>query len=544
VNRVDIQNIVNLRKKLPPSYFLNSSSNNKQKSFYISTNLKIKKYRNKVFEKKFSQILKNSICFNIALLHLYTRYKLRLIKYLYHTHKCINLYFNKKKNFLKKCTRLPQSLKYLFENARNYFHYHNKILSQVIIPEIFEMCYIKCLCADYNITCDNKNIDKLMDENAIIYTINKLMPGEHIDFLIKLHNFFEGVKNLNYQQVAQKCSSVPFLLSFINKIHNDEDFLSRYTKTYQEWTQFNKNFLNYKGSFYNIGQKIEQLKTSFNKKKLAKELLTIISDDKDVVCKFLISTRLFSTIGYENIFDITYSHISEKIINPREKEDFSSFVIYKTILLKNTITFNKKDIKFFDFSFNISSNFKNISALINTFSEWLYGRTTSPLFNHFAGFLTFFDYYLFLLEKDYILKIYSGQKKNLLHQCLLQNKEFLYCMSLNLDKETKKYWPLLKKFFNEKKIKKITPLNLYKVIKKLNPPGAGKKLYESFKDAKNCCEKSEEKSKHDFNCGTINEICDIKYESLTYIRKIGEKRLEEILGTALFKFLQKIATKN
>lgn len=542
IDEHNISNIINLNTEIPHPYILNSFSNpNKTRFFYISNKLELKKYEDDFFEKNFSEIRKNSICYNISILQLYNEATLNIPAHVSYIYKCMEAYFNGKETYKEVCKLLPNIIIKLYDNFKIYFYYQNRILRKKILPEILDMCYNKCFCGNYNIDCRNQDGVNDLDEGYIVDSLIKLFKNENETFLMKLNNLIEGINTLSYnKEIEKKCNSIQEIKQVLDRINSNNDFISNYKKLHNEWNIIRKSDTKERGNIINklldVTNNIEKLKVNFNKLALRNKFLQIFKNEKDVVCKFIIFTEIFSKIGYDNAINISYYDLIKYISNKEEKEQFTGFVIYKITSLTNTIKYNDKELRFLNLSFDSPKNLANVSDSLNTLSEWLYGGKSTSLFNYYAGLLTFLDYYIFFLNKSSLIEKYMTGKTSNFSDCLLNKKDLLSCVTSKLEKNNKPYLKILKKFFTKRKIYSINTKNLRGILHKLNPRGTSNKLYEYINEAVECCEKSS--SKDNVICGD-NNGCSIKYQSLTYIRRKGEERLKSILGTKLFEFLQK-----
>ncbi len=543
IDEYNIHKAMDLNLEIPNLYVLNSYSySDKNRFFYLSKKLALKKYEDDFFEKNFAEIRKNSICYNLSILQLYSEMNLKIPDYAFDIYKCMEAYFGGENTYKKLCSTLPTSLIKLYENSKIYFYYQNRILKKKILPEIFDMCYNKCACGKYNVNCYSSDKISNINEGYILDLLMKLFKNENEMFMMKLNNFIEGINTLTYgKKVENKCNSIKNVKQIVKEINSNNIFISNYKKVYDKWINSKKNDVKEHNNIINklldIANSIDKLKLEFDKLTLKSKFIQIFEHDKDAICKFVVFTEIFSRIGYDNVINISYYDLIRHINDEEEKRQFTGLVIYKTITLANTIKYSDKEVRFFNFSFDFSNNFSSMSNSLNTLSEYLYGVRTSSLFDYYAGLLTFFDYYLFFLNKFALVEKFSDSKISDFSNCLLNKKDLFSCILVGLDKSNKIYLKIVKKFFTKRRVNVINARNLGAMLHKMNPRRANSRLYEVIDEAMECCQKGTNIDNIAPQCD--NAVCSIKYQSLTYIRKKGEERLKEILGTKFFNFLRK-----
>lgn len=536
----NIQDIINLNRKTPALDVLNffKDTSNK-KLYYLSKKIEVKKYTNDFFKKSFREDGKTSICYNLVILQLYSKTILNFSQRFSYIYKCLYNYFNGSKKYKKRCKRLPEYLVELYKGLRIYFYYQNRIIRKKVLPAIFDICYQKCLCKDYSISCAKKKKSDIIDENNIIEVLSKVFKNEKEIFLMKLSNFIEGINAINYpQEVEKKCASTQKLKQLLKTINSASKFLSSYTEVYKEWIDMRKNEKKRTFDRYlALLNKIEKLEIDFNKHQLQKKFVEIFNMEEDIICRFIIFTEIFSKIGYDNVLNIDYYYLIRLITSKNDKERFTGLVIYKIVSLQNTISYDNREIKFFNFGFDFPAKFSNITTSFLTLYEWLYGSKSTSVYNYYAGFMTFFDYYLFFMRQENSLIKYTGATSKLQQfGCFLNKNDFLGCILTALEPSQKPYFKILKKFFSQRKVYRINVRNLNSTLHRLNPHRNQNKLYQATDEIRECCEKTLNDKKN--ICGEDNSICSAKYQSMTYIRKKGEDRLKNILGENLFYFLQ------
>ncbi len=140
--------------------------------------------------------------------------------------RCLRDYFQNK-SLPSDCSlrKLKSYVDKVYKKGQKYFAYMKQVFARQMIPQVVEMCYIKCLCEDLGIRCSDKSGIALNSEDVISHILyDTIYKKEFLSILTFAHLFRHIIKNPPWhfkEQVCKEGNMKDFLTQSIGTLLND-----------------------------------------------------------------------------------------------------------------------------------------------------------------------------------------------------------------------------------------------------------------------------------------------------------------------------------